>query len=253
MTDEPTVYEWAGGFPALSRMTRIFYEKYVPEDPLLGPLFAHAAPDHPERVAKWLGEVFGGPKAYSEEFGGYSRMLSQHLGKVLTEDKRARWVELLMRSANDAGLPNDAEFRSVLSAYIEWGSRIAVENSQTGATPPPAMPMPHWDWRTAAGAPGSRAAAAASGAQSPVAREVPVTMVTGGIPVSFEKDIRPMFREADRSGMKWAFDLWSYDDVREHADRILARVTAGTMPPDGRWPDAWVDLFAVWANGERAH
>jgi CDGSH-type Zn-finger protein/ferredoxin len=30
---EPTLFEWAGGFPALLRMTRIFYSKYVPEEP----------------------------------------------------------------------------------------------------------------------------------------------------------------------------------------------------------------------------
>ena len=47
-------------------MTRLFYEKYVPADPLLSPLFAQMAPDHPERVAAWLGEVFGGPSRYSD-------------------------------------------------------------------------------------------------------------------------------------------------------------------------------------------
>ena len=67
------------------------------------------------------------------EYGGYSRMLSQHLGKCLTEEQRTRWVELLLQSAREAGLPNDAEFRSAFGAYIEWGSRLAVENSQTGA------------------------------------------------------------------------------------------------------------------------
>ena len=46
---EPTLFEWAGGFPALTRMTRIFYGKYVPQDPLLAPLFADMSPDHPER------------------------------------------------------------------------------------------------------------------------------------------------------------------------------------------------------------
>lgn len=55
-----------------------------------------------------------------------------------------------------AGLPNDAEFRSAFGAYIEWGYRLAVENSQSGARPPEHMPMPHWDWHTAAGPPGSR-------------------------------------------------------------------------------------------------
>ncbi|MDQ6837771.1 MAG: (4Fe-4S)-binding protein [Actinomycetota bacterium] len=47
----PTLFEWAGGLPALTRMTRLFYEKYVPADPLLAPLFASMSPDHPERVA----------------------------------------------------------------------------------------------------------------------------------------------------------------------------------------------------------
>ena len=251
METEPTIFDWIGGMPALNRMTRIFYQKYVPQDPLLAPLFAHSAPDHPERVAKWLSEVFGGPKDYSEEFGGYSRMLSQHLGKVLTEDGRARWVELLMKSANDAGLPNDAEFRSVFSAYIEWGSRIAVENSQVGATPPPAMPMPHWDWHTSAGAPGSRPATTPPEPDLTVDDRGPTVPETNDI-VTFETDIKPMFRETDRAGMKWAFDLWSYDDVSEHADKILARVTAGTMPPDHPWPDKWVDLFKRWVHGGKA-
>ena len=102
---EPTLFEWAGGFPALTRMTRIFYGRYVPQDPLLAPLFANMSPDHPERVAAWLGEVFGGPKAYSEGYGGYERMVSQHLGKALREEQRARWVELLSKSADDAMLP----------------------------------------------------------------------------------------------------------------------------------------------------
>jgi CDGSH-type Zn-finger protein/ferredoxin len=66
----PTIYEWAGGLPALIRMTRIFYEKYVPADDLLAPLFANMSPDHPERVAKWLAEVFCGPHYYSEQYGG---------------------------------------------------------------------------------------------------------------------------------------------------------------------------------------
>ena len=52
--------------------------------------------------------------------------------------------------------PADPEFRSAFSSYIEWGSRLALENSQPGARPPEHMPMPHWDWHTAAGPPGSR-------------------------------------------------------------------------------------------------
>ena len=67
-------------------------------------------------------------------------------------------------------------------------------------------------------------------------------------PAGFETQIKPMFRERDRESMQWAFDLWSYDDVSEHADAILDRLEAGTMPCDGAWPQAQVDLFRGWAE-----
>jgi hypothetical protein len=63
---------------------------------------------------------------------------------------------------------------------------------------------------------------------------------------SFEADIKPMFREIDRSSMRSRFDLWSYDDVREHADAILASVGRGSMPCDGEWPPAQVSVFRRW-------
>jgi CDGSH-type Zn-finger protein/truncated hemoglobin YjbI len=241
----PTVFEWAGGFPALLRMTRLFYEKLVPEDPLLAPLFANMAADHPERVAKWLAEVFGGPRLYSDEHGGYPRMLSQHLGKQITEEHRARWVTLLARSAREAGLPNDAEFRSTFDAYIEWGTRLAVENSQLGARPPERMPMPHWDWNTAAGPPGSRLSAVRP-PEEPV--EKPVFVPAPGQKLSFDEHIKPLFRDRDRRSMSFAFDLWSEADVTQHAIDILTRLRAGTMPCDGRWPQERLDLLERWVN-----
>jgi truncated hemoglobin YjbI len=239
---EPTLFEWCGGRPALTRMTRIFYEKHVPDDPLLAPLFANMAPDHPQRVARWLGEVFGGPKLYSESYGGYQRMISQHLGKALTEEMRARWVELIYRSAQDAGLPADPEFQAAFRSYIEWGSRIAVENSQPDATPPPQMPMPKWWWACDA-TPGSRVSALEpAGEQAGSDIELPAPDQT----VSFDEHIKQLFRERDRKSMKFAFDLWSYEDVRTNAQAILERVKAGTMPCDGAWPADWVEALERW-------
>jgi CDGSH-type Zn-finger protein/truncated hemoglobin YjbI len=240
---KPTIYEWAGGLPALTRMTRIFYEKYVPADDLLAPLFAEMSPDHPERVAKWLAEVFCGPHYYSERYGGYPRMLSQHLGKCLTEEMRARWVSLLQQSAKEAGLPNDAEFASAFHSYIAWGSRLAVENSQTHARPPQHMPMPHWDWMTAAGPPGSRISALA---QQDNEEETPVTLPGPGDTVGFTKHIKPLFRKRDRQSMQFAFDLWSRVDVSKYADAILERLRDRSMPCDGAWPDERIAVFARW-------
>jgi hypothetical protein len=75
--------------------------------------------------------------------------------------------------------------------------------------------------------------------------------VTSGTeePLSFETHVKPLFREGDRDSMEFAFDLWSYDDVSQHADAILARLEAGTMPCDGAWPQAQVDLFRRWTEG----
>ena len=141
----PTLYEWAGGAQALERLTARFYEKVL-ADPLLEPLFAAMPPDHPHHVAMWLGEVFRGPEAYSQEFGGYSRMLRHHLDRHIRPDQRTRWVALLAEAADEVGLPDDPEFRSAFMAYLEWGSRTALANSQPGAAPPPTAPMPHWGW-----------------------------------------------------------------------------------------------------------
>ena len=65
-------------------------------------------------------------------------------------------------------------------------------------------------------------------------------------PMSFETDIKPLFRERDRESMEFAFDLWSYDEVSQHADDILDRLRDGTMPCDGAWPQAQLDLFERW-------
>jgi len=141
----PTLYEWAGGAEAFERLFTRFYEQ-VAEDELLAPVFAGMDPHHPQHVAAWLGEVFGGPARYSTERGGHRHMASRHLGRALTEEHRRRWVALLLDTADEVGLPDDPEFRAVFTYYLEWGTRMALIYS--GPTPPPLpdSPMPRWDW-----------------------------------------------------------------------------------------------------------
>ena len=89
--------------------------------------------DHRAHVAAWWSEVLGGPARYTEELGGYERMLAHHRGLAITPEQRLRFATLLSRAADDAGLPDDPEFRSALVAYVEWGTRLAMHNSQPGA------------------------------------------------------------------------------------------------------------------------
>ena len=147
MSEPPSLYEWAGGEPAIRRLMDCFYDR-VERDQLLGPRFF---PDgvheqHRAHVTTWWSEVFRGPARYTDELGGYAGMLAHHRGLAITPEERFRFVSLLSLAADDAGLPDDPEFRSALMAYAEWGSRIALANSQPGAEPPLQAPMPHWGW-----------------------------------------------------------------------------------------------------------
>jgi hypothetical protein len=176
-------------------------------------------------------------------------MVSQHMGKGLTEAQRARWTRLICQAADDAGLPADPEFRSAFVSYIEWGSRIALENSQPGARPPMGMPVPRWDWGTA-GPPGSRVSALATRLAED---EVTVLPAADNEPVGFARHIQPLFRPMDRQSMRWAFDLWSFEDVTRHAPEILRRIESGSMPCDGVWPEAKLTTFRRWIeSGMRA-
>ena len=142
----PTLADWAGGPAALARLTKAFYAK-APGDPVLAPVFAAMGPDHPAHVAAFIGEVFGGPAAYGAIGGSHAGMIAHHLGRHLTEVQRRRWMEVMLDTADEVGLPDDPEFRAAFVGYLEWGTRLAVLNSQDGAEPPPAnSPMPMWNW-----------------------------------------------------------------------------------------------------------
>jgi hemoglobin len=141
----PTLYEWMGGLPALERLTTRFYER-VRGDAILAAVFAHMSGDHPRHVALVLAEVLGGPHAYSERHGGHPHMIARHLDHHLTQEQRVQWVRLLLETADEVGLPDDPQFRSAFVAYLEWGSRLAVINSQPGAAVDREAPMPRWGW-----------------------------------------------------------------------------------------------------------
>jgi hemoglobin len=141
----PSLYEWIGGIGALERLTAEFYKR-VAEDPVLAPVFAGMNPDHPAHVAAFIAEVFGGPPLYTEAHGGHPEMIRHHLGRHLGEAQRRRWISLMLDTYTDLGLPADPEFASALVSYLEWGTRLAVINSQPGAKAPIDSPMPKWGW-----------------------------------------------------------------------------------------------------------
>jgi hemoglobin len=145
----PTIYEWGGGRPAFERWLNAFYD-LVEEDELLAPVFGgQVTAAHRDAATAWWCEVMGGPAGYTANHGGYEHMLSRHVGLEITSEQRLRFVTLLSRAADVAGLPADPEFRAALMGYAEWGTRLAVENSAPGAQLVQHAPVPRWGWGVA--------------------------------------------------------------------------------------------------------
>ena len=142
----PTLFEWAGGAEAFRRLIDAFYDR-VEADELLAPLFGgKVSEEHRDHVHAWWCEVFGGPARYTDELGGYERMLAKHRGLAITAEQRFRFASLMSLAADDAGLPDDPDFRSAFVAYLEWGTRLALHNSQPGAEVFEHAPVPRWGW-----------------------------------------------------------------------------------------------------------
>ena len=64
--------------------------------------------------------------------------------------------------------------------------------------------------------------------------------------ISYEVDVKPLFRERSRGAMVARFDLRSYDDVKTHAEAIFKELAGGNMPCHGAWRDEQVELFRGW-------
>ena len=73
-------------------------------------------------------------------------MVRQHLGRGSTEEQRVALDAAALRLRRRSRAAHRPEFRSAFVAYLEWGSRIAVVNSQPGEEPVVEQPMPKWGW-----------------------------------------------------------------------------------------------------------
>ena len=143
-----TIYDHAGGEPALHRFVTLFYASVL-ADPVLQPLFGTGRPEHVAHLTAFDAEAFGGPGTFSRTIG-FPALIDAHRGLTISEDQRVRFVELYMRAADAAGLPADQPFRQALREHVEFGSQVAKQNSHatTDADLHPLREVPQWQWPT---------------------------------------------------------------------------------------------------------
>jgi hypothetical protein len=67
---------------------------------------------------------------------------------------------------------------------------------------------------------------------------------------SFSAVVKPLFRPMDVNVMRAiaGFDLHNHDDVKANAESIFGRLSDGSMPCDGSWPQADIGLFKKWMD-----
>ena len=144
-----TLYDHAGGRPAIRRFIEAFYVSVL-RDPVLRPLFGAGRPEHIDHLTAFDSESFGGPDEFSRTMGGFAHLVEAHRGLRITEPQRQRFVELYLAAADFAQLPADAAFREALRTHVEFGSQVAVQNShaRTDDELHPLRMVPRWHWPT---------------------------------------------------------------------------------------------------------
>ena len=141
-----TLYEHAGGEAGLHRLEEAFYSSVL-ADPLLQPLFGTGRPEHVAHLTAFTAESFGGPDRFSRELG-FAHLIAVHRGLKISEEQRQRFVELYMAALDTAGMPTDQAFRDAVREHVEFGSRVALQNSNatTDDELHPLREVPRWTW-----------------------------------------------------------------------------------------------------------
>lgn len=142
-----SLYDFAGGHNALRAFVDVFYSSVL-TDPLLQPLFGAGRPEHVDQLTAFDSESFGGPAEFTQRMGGFQHLIEVHRHLQITEDQRRRFVELYLAAADVAGLPSDANFREALRSHVEFGSRVAMQNSwaRDDTELHPLREVPNWSW-----------------------------------------------------------------------------------------------------------
>jgi hemoglobin len=141
-----TLYQHAGGEEGLHQLEDLFYSKVL-VDPLLRPIFGAGQPHHVEHLTWFTAESFGGPDRVSRKLS-FAHLIDVHRDLKITEAPRARFVQLYLEALDEAGMPADEPFRQAVREHVEFGSQVAMQNSNATSDDElhPLRAVPHWTW-----------------------------------------------------------------------------------------------------------
>jgi hemoglobin len=141
-----SLYEFAGGDPALLALAQAHHQRCL-QDPELNHPFSHPGqhPEHVARLAAYWAQVLGGPSTYSDRCGTESGVLRMHAGNGDMSDLGRRFVACFVQAMDDADLPADPAFRTAMREYMTWAvDRVLTHEDRDQV--PPGLAVPQWDW-----------------------------------------------------------------------------------------------------------
>jgi hemoglobin len=143
---EETLFDHAGGIAGLHRLEDHFYSSVL-ADPILEPLFGGGKPDHADHLTWFTAESFGGPDRFTRELG-FGHLIDVHRNLKITEEQRQRFVELYLAALDAVGMPDDKPFRDAVRSHLEFGSKVAMQNSNAATEDElhPLREVPIWTW-----------------------------------------------------------------------------------------------------------
>lgn len=146
MEHSETLYEHAGGDEALHRLEELFYDEVL-ADAVLKAQFRERMPTHADHLTWFTAESFGGPGRFTQRVG-FQHIIDIHRHLKITDEQRERFVALHLETLDEAGQPGDEPFREAVRSHLEFGSRVAQQNSraETDADLHPIRNVPRWNW-----------------------------------------------------------------------------------------------------------
>jgi hemoglobin len=141
-----SLYDHAGGDAALHRLEELFYDKAL-ADPLLHRLFSERVATHVDHLTWFTAESFGGPDRFTTSVG-FEYIIDVHRHLEISDEERERFVALYLEALDEAGLPDDEPFRQAVREHVEFGAKVAQQNSraETDADLHPIREVPRWQW-----------------------------------------------------------------------------------------------------------
>jgi len=119
VTDEPTLYEAAGGMPFFEALVGRFYAG-VADDPILRPIYPE--PDLSgarHRLTLFLAQYWGGPRTYDDE-RGHPRLRMRHAPFAIGPGERDAWLARMREAIAWSDPPPEVAER--LRAYIDMAA-----------------------------------------------------------------------------------------------------------------------------------